>query len=64
MSETHKGFYDHLQEVGNPDPEGQTKGTIEEFNHNAGIMAGEALRRTGVEMIEYDVRELPDEGEK
>lgn len=63
MSEVHKSFYDHLGEVGNPHSEGEIKGTLEEFNHNAGRMAAEALIRTGAEMIEYDVRELPDEGE-
>jgi hypothetical protein len=55
MSEV-KGFYEHLQDVPNPNVEGSTKGTLEEFDFNAGIMAAEALRRTGVEMVEYDVR--------
>jgi hypothetical protein len=61
-----KGFYEHLTEVPNPDPEGETKGTLEQFNRNARLMADEALRRTGAELIEYDVREVPkaEEGEK
>lgn len=60
MSEVRKGFYDHLQDVPNAHPDGEIKGTLDEFNRHAATMASEALRRTGVEQVEDDVRQ-PDE---
>lgn len=50
-----KGFYEHMHEVPNPHPERKTKGTLEEFDHHARLLADEALRRTRIDNVEYDV---------
>jgi hypothetical protein len=51
-----KGFYEHLRNVPNPNPERKTKGGLEKFDRHSATMAAEALRRTNAEPIEYDVR--------